>query len=231
MRCDEITIETHIAAYFDCVYPLPTFSFLHRAFFMRDFRQGSCSLALLKAVCAAGAVFLSRSEEDETRRLAWIQEAESFVIENMEDARLSNIQTILLLSFSSSAARKFKKGMFFLSIASRMAYISRMNYETPGIPFMLAESRRRCMWGLYIQDTIYAGGMPELAVCLASNNHINLPSKEVDFELDFESSSELLHKQNPSAPSSELGIMAYFVRIYDIRDRILRFVNIRSPIR
>jgi hypothetical protein len=189
---------------------------------MRDFAKGATLPALLQAVCAAGAVFISRSPEDNALQQSWLQKAEDYVLKRIDDTSLANIQVLLLLTFSHNASRKFKKGMTLLSIASRMAYIGRLNYEGHDMPFMLKESRRRVMWGLYMQDTFYAGGLPEFTTCSVGNHHLKLPSTEINFEMDIEADSETLHPDRSATNASDLGIIAYFIRVLDIRDRILR---------
>lgn len=51
---------------------------------MRDVSEGVCSPALLQAVCAAGAVFIARSEESESRRATWVKEAEDLVLSKID---------------------------------------------------------------------------------------------------------------------------------------------------
>lgn len=233
MRCDSFTIKAHIDAFFELVYPIPAYSFLHRAILMRQFSKGECSIPLLKVVCASASIFLVRSEEDEARRTQWAVDAEQFVLSRIDDPSLVNLQIMVLLTLSCTYSRNIKKGMSLLAMASRMAYMTRMNYEVANIPFMLAETRRRVMWGIWMIDSIYSGGLPEFTTCSAVTVHIRLPCKELNYEMDIEIVSENLYADPGSVPS-EQGIMGYFIRILDIRDRILRYVELsvsRSPSR
>jgi hypothetical protein len=220
-------LEAHIDTYFTYVYPIPAFSFLQRALFVRDFRDGKCAPALLRAVCAAGSIFLAKNGSEKQRRDTWIEEAEAHVLKKLDEPNLVNIQVLLILTYVYSAQRKPRKILFLLSIASRMAYLNRLNYEREELPFMLREARRRTMWALCMQDTFYAAGLPEFTTCSMQSIHVKLPSGEAAFAMDIEEESEYLRPSNvPTRRATELGILAYYVRLLDIRDRILRFVGI-----
>jgi hypothetical protein len=222
---DSTCLEAHIDAYFNYVYPIPSFSFLQRALFVRDFKDGECASALLRAVCAAGSIFLAKNEIEKQRRDTWIEEAEIHVLKKLDEPNLVNIQVLLLLTFVYSALRKPRKILFLLSIASRMAYLNRLNYEREELPFMLRETRRRTMWALCMQDTFYAAGLPEFTTCAVKSIHVKLPSSETAFAMDIEEESEYLRPlDEQTSRDTELGILAYYVRLLDIRDRILRFV-------
>lgn len=220
MKCDEVSMKTCINSYFDHVYPIPQFSFLHRAVFMGDFGHGKSSPILLRAVCAAGSFYLPSSSRNQHRADVWTWEAESHVLENYDDTSVTNLQTLLLLTFCHSARRKYKKVMVLLSIASRLAYISRMNHERKGLPFMEREIRTRVTWALHMQDSIYAGGLAEFTTFAYSNCHLQLPCPENSFAMDEE--CEVYHFSNSTKQGSDIGLLSYHILLLSIRDRILR---------
>lgn len=219
-------LERFVNAYFDYVYPIPIFSFLQRALFMRDFKQGKYVEALVLAVCASGSIFLAKSEDDRRIRDIWIEQAESYVLKRIDEPSLVNIQIILLITYVYSALRKPRKVLSLLSIASRMAYVSRLNYEREDMPFMPREIRRRVMWALCMMDSLYSAGLPEFTTCSMQNNHLKLPCGEVAFAMDAEEESEPLNPQDSSSfQTIEPGILAYYIRVLDFRYRILRYVR------
>lgn len=225
MNCDDTEVRTCIDSYFDHVYPIPQFSFLHRALFMSEFRRGQCPPILLKAVCAAGSLYLPKNCPSKLRTDAWVSEAESSVLENYDDTCLANIQTILILILCHTVKRRFKKVMVLLSIASRLAYISRLNHERRDLSFIESETRIRVMWALYMQESLFAGGLAEFTTVPGSNCHVRLPCPETSFAMDEGCESfEMLHPTCTKS-SSNLGILAYYIRVLNLRDRILRCVR------
>lgn len=225
MRCDTPVVKAHINAYFDYVYPMPSFSFLHRALFMLDYNQGTCSPGLLRAVCAAGSFYIPQKPETQSRKDVWINEAQSAVLQAIDEPCLVNIQSLLLLVFCNAMMRRHKKVMTLISIASRWAFISRLDQERSDLPFMIQEIRRRVMWGLCMQDQFYAGGLPKFTTCAMGTVSLKLPCSESAFAMDLDNETlEYLHQDSSSTRPSQLGIVAYWIKLMDIRNRVLRSV-------
>ena len=106
---------------------------------------------------------------------------------------------------------------------TRFAFALRLNYENPNICSLAQESRRRLMWGIYILDTILAGGLPEFTLCPSNVMHVHLPSQESNFELDILGPNVRL--DGVTDRSTDLGLLAYYIRVMSLRDSILRYVT------
>jgi len=116
--------------------------------------------------------------------------------------------------------------MTLLSIASRMAYLSRLNYESGNVPFVVQETRRRLMWAIYTLDRFYSGGLPDFTVCPAESVHLTLPCNEMNFELEISTTTEPLQPVFPSVGNSGIGVFGFYIRMLDIRNRILWYYYI-----
>jgi hypothetical protein len=96
---------------------------------------------------------------------AWIAGAEPFVFKHIEDPELIKIQIILVLIFYYIVPRNIKKIMMLLFLASRMAYLTRLNYECNNMPFIVTETRRRLMWAIFVQDKFFSAGLMDFTLC------------------------------------------------------------------
>jgi hypothetical protein len=226
---DKLIMKACVDAFFDYIYPIPAFSFIHRVSFMQNFDEKDYSHPLVQAACGAGSLFLGENGYHRQLGKAWIEEAEIFALKNVDDFTLTNIQILLILTFYFAASRQFRKVMTLLSIATRMAYISRLNYECENLPFVVRESRRRVMWALYIQDRFYSGGLPDFTLCGTGTIHLNLPCTETNFALEIAVSTQMLVSDVSETSNMDIGSLAHCIRILDIRDRILRYLSCHIP--
>lgn len=155
----------------------------------------------------------------------WIKEARYELLDSFDEPSLVKLQAMHLLVLRHKAERDFRKALTLSSLCSRYAFLLRLNYEDPSPPFLAQESRRRLMWSIWATDTFLRGGIPDFTLCRASDIHIRLPCEQRSFDLDRTVETELL-----SPPSSRLGttnidLLAHYIRVVDLRDRILRYTK------
>ncbi|OLN90337.1 putative transcriptional regulatory protein C530.11c-like protein 5 [Colletotrichum chlorophyti] len=212
----------HIDAFFDFVYPIPCYGFIHKATFCQSWAQDTFNPRLLKAICGLTARYIA---SDDTGRLQqgtrWIQEAEMQLFLRLSEPSISDIETLVLITLDHSIARRFSKMLVSACLAARLAFMMRLNYEDGRHGFLAQERRRRLMWAIFTSETLYSSGRAEFTGCSTDTIHLQLPCNERSFTLDIPVITEPL-KPPKTQKSSDLGLVAYNIRVLDIRDRIQR---------
>lgn len=149
-------VRDHVHAYFDqgdfidCM-------FLHRATVLAEWSQGTLEGNLLKAICAMG-IRLSRLEDTPTAR-AWMDEVQQSLMSRIGDTTLPNLQALMLVVHFRSTLEFTGDVWVLLSVAARVAFTKRLNYERPAGDAVRQESLRRLMWSIYRFDSIFSGGL------------------------------------------------------------------------
>lgn len=223
LGCDSSTVRRHIDAFFEYIYPVPTFNFLHRADFIRQYSSGEAPPALLLAVCGAASRFLPDSAERTALTISWIDRSESIILRSLGRFEVVHVQTMMILLNFRAGNHQMGKATHLLALASRAAYMLKLNKEDSGLPFVTQESRRRLMWSIYTSDRFSAGGISEFILCPTSSIHIQLPCRERYFEFDTAVSTE--HLRDKERSKSELSLSAFILRILDVRSQILQYTK------
>ncbi|KAK9327533.1 fungal-specific transcription factor domain-containing protein [Lipomyces starkeyi] len=216
-------IENHIKAFFEYVYPIPGNSFIHRALFLQNWTKQTHNPILLKAMCGASARFISKDPDHERQALIWSSEALSQVLKMLAKPSVVTIQSLLLIIFTQASLRNFSSVMALSALTARMAFTLRLNYEERKLPFTAQECRRRVMWAIFVVDTFYASGQVDLSVCPIERMQVQLPCNERCFAYEIEVETELLRRPLGQPVAGNLGLLAYLIRIFDIRYRIQCF--------
>jgi hypothetical protein len=160
LGCSKATVRQHIDAYFEYVYPVPVFSFLHRAELLGQYTIGMISPALLLTVCGVSSRFLLSANERRGQARSWIEQAEIIIFESLGKATLANTQALMILTLYHTQNHQNSKAFFYLSLAIRMAYSLNLHRENSRISFLEQESRRRLIWCMFSMDRLQAGGIP-----------------------------------------------------------------------
>lgn len=79
------------------------------------------------------------------------------------------------------------------------------------------------MWAIYILDSMISCGLLEHTLCPIDAIHIRLPCAEDDFELNNETNVEYIGHNG--AASMRLGILAYYMRVINLYDEVVRYVS------
>lgn len=112
--------------------------------------------------------------------------------------------------------------LMYMSLISRLAYIMRLQVEDRSLPFLEQERKRRLMWAIYVLDSLYSSGRLEFTSCPTELIQIQLPCKETLFAMDVSVTTERLRPPLDTSNKSNLGLMAYCIRVLDFRDRVNR---------
>ncbi|CAH0022151.1 unnamed protein product, partial [Clonostachys rhizophaga] len=230
-------IKQCLDGFFEFVYPIPCLSFLHRASTFQAWSQGTINSSLLRAICSVVSPYIfSVDAARSSQARGWLQEAEDQLLARFGEPCVSDIEAWVLVAFNHAIAGRFGKMLVSMSLVARLAYIMRLHWEDERSPFLERERRRRLMWAIYILDTLYSSAREEFTSCPANTIRVQLPCKEFFFTMDVPVVTQSLtvppHVQSPS--STKLGLMAYCIRVLDIRDRVnrtsLAMINHQKPL-
>ncbi|KAF5507503.1 putative transcriptional regulatory protein [Colletotrichum aenigma] len=101
-------IRQHLEVFFDHVYPLG-YDFFHRPSMMEEFYAGKLPPIICTSVCAAAAIFVSRSRESRVLSIQWAKEVDGYIFANLNVFKILNIQLMALSKFQNFAYRQFGK--------------------------------------------------------------------------------------------------------------------------
>ncbi|KAF5549054.1 hypothetical protein FMEXI_4396 [Fusarium mexicanum] len=212
------TIRQYLDIYFDksdiadCV-------FLHRATTIAEWSQGKLEKTLLKAICASALRLAPTYHTESSPAHNWIKQVQHELVNHMGDMSVPKLQALMLVIKFLFSMRFTGDVWVLLSIASRVAFTKRLNYERPAIDPVKQECLRRLMWSTYVVDKVFSGGIEDLTVCPTQRMHIRLPSSHHNFQLGSRSKAPFLRSNNDN--DTDLNVLAYLMRLYDIRDRVL----------
>ncbi|KAJ5820486.1 hypothetical protein N7474_006077 [Penicillium riverlandense] len=151
------------------------------------------------------------------------QFAQRLIVSDLGRPTILKAQALLLMIRYHMWTGIFTEALMLMGTLTRFAFALRLNYENPNICSLAQESRRRLMWGIYILDTMLAGGLPEFTLCPSNVMHVYLPSPESNFELDIPGPNALIN--GATDKSTDLGLLAYYIRVMSLRDSILRYTK------
>ncbi|KAF5663494.1 hypothetical protein FCIRC_11140 [Fusarium circinatum] len=211
-------IRQYLDTYFDksdiadCV-------FLHRATTIAEWSQGKLEKTLLKAICASALRLAPTYHTESSPAHNWMKQVQHELVNHMGDMSVPKLQALMLVIKFLFSMRFTGDVWVLLSIASRVAFTKRLNYERPAIDPVRQECLRRLMWSIYVVDKVFSGGIEDLTVCPTQRMHIRLPSSHHNFQLGSRSKAPFLRSKNEN--DTDLNVLAYLMRLYDIRDRVL----------
>lgn len=163
------------------------------------------------------------------------------VLKQVEEATLSSIQVLLMITGHSWGAGEGHRAWMYLGMAVRMAQILGLFDEVPEgsiaheynnlraqqEAFIKAEERRRTAWTCFLMDSLLSGGKRRRRLLSAGDVHIQLPCTADDFHfadpVRCEELNGALSDHGSLVPVAQLGIVAYSMRIADVWGRIARW--------
>lgn len=153
---------------------------------------------------------------------SWMKQVQNELAGHLGDMSIPKLQALMLAVKFLSSLRFTGDVWVLISIAARVAFTKRLNYERPAMDPVKQECLRRLMWSIYATDKVFSGGIEDLTVCPTQRMHIRLPSSYHNFQLGLPSRSPFLRSK--SEADTGLNSLACLMRLYDIRDRVLRHV-------
>ncbi|KAI1771210.1 hypothetical protein F4818DRAFT_215905 [Hypoxylon cercidicola] len=164
--------------FFEKIYPMPSFAFLHPATTKRRCRDGVRHKVLSLAICAVAALYSARNTEEAPR---WVEEAEQYIWQHLESPTIPRLQALLLIIHYCMEAGRFQRAFMLIAIAARSATAMRLNHERQDLDPTAKEVRRRIVWSLKITERYFSVGLPEFELCPFESIYLQLPSSEEEF--------------------------------------------------
>lgn len=198
-----------VDTFFEAIYPLPSYAFLHPETTRKRCRDGQFHTPLALALCAVAAQHMG-SPSDRNRASQWIQDAERSIYDNIDCPTVPRLQTLLLIINHRMETGRFSRAFMFTGLAARFAFGMRLNHEHPQLDPVAREVRRRILWSLKIVERYFAHGITQYEVCPAESIYLNYPLAEEDFS---------------SEHAAELGAYSLTVRLEWVRRNIIKLTR------
>ncbi|KAK7994429.1 hypothetical protein PG991_016017 [Apiospora marii] len=177
---DPTTLNELVEDYFEHLYPLPSYAFLHKPTVLERCRDAPLDAPLKLALCAITSLLLQRTSHHYRHDL-WAQQAEHLLLSPgaLCQPSVFRLQALLLLIRYRIERGAFPTAFMLASLAARAAYALRLNYERAdfGVLSSLAqEARRRLFWSLFILDDFFSVGLREFELCPRIRCTFNFPA-------------------------------------------------------
>lgn len=172
-------IQDLLEFYFQHVYALPSYAFLHPQTTIRQCGEGTLDTCLSYAVSAVASHHKGASQGRDDAAQGWIQAAEELVWKHLESPTLPRLQALLLVVLYRVETGAFQRAFMLSSIAARAAAAMRLNYERTApqdaTGRISREVRRRVMWSLKFIERYFCMGLPEFELCPVESIYLDLP--------------------------------------------------------
>ena len=157
-------------------------------------------------------------------------------------AKLTCTQAAVLLHDYNLRVGNYTAAFMLSGITARMVQALQINLEfstdimcselTPALDATTKESRRRLMWSCFIMDSWVGSGVFQLTLLDESDIKIQLPCNERCFLQQIPCITEtmangqvltfLSEETRPANAAANMGLVAYFIRISELRKKILK---------
>lgn len=179
-------LQALVESYFNNVYPLPSYAFLHPATTIRQCSEGGLETCLSYAISAVASYHRGPVQTRGDVELSWIQAAEDLIWKHLESPNLARLQALLLVVLYRVETGTVQRAFMLSSLAARAAAALRLNHERATASEsrgnrVLQEIRRRTMWSLKLVERYFSVGLPEFELCPVDSIYLNLPCWERDF--------------------------------------------------
>ncbi|KAK5102156.1 hypothetical protein LTR70_007466 [Exophiala xenobiotica] len=199
-----------VNVFFEHIYPIPSFSFLHPGATKERLQEGSLDEALGYAVCGVAANLPTSDAISCERSLTWITKVEQIIWQQLERPSMARLQAIILCVAYRMETGAFQRAFMLAGLAARAATAMRLNHERQDMETVISETRRRTLWSLKILELYFSIGLPEYEILPFENVYLQLPIREDEFQ-----------QQSPSS-HLELGSYSIFVKLTSIRRDIMK---------
>lgn len=185
-------LQALVEFYFDHVYPLSSYAFLHPQTTIRQCRDGQLETSLSYAIAAVASYHQGGPTRREQAELSWAQAAEDLTWRDLESPSVPRLQALLLVILYRVETGAFQRAFMLSALAARAAAAMRLNHEREGPSGSSSgssnsgsrtsrEVRRRVMWSLKLVERYFSTGLPEFELCPVESVYLELPCREHDF--------------------------------------------------
>ncbi|KAH9892160.1 hypothetical protein F4778DRAFT_751070 [Xylariomycetidae sp. FL2044] len=208
--------------YFQHLYPLPSFAFLHKPTVIQRCRDRTMNEPLRLAICAIVSLHLQRGPAALCRHDLWAQGAEQALLAQIGRPSIFHLQALLLVIRYRIESGAFPTAFMLAALATRTALALRLNYERSDLPPVAQEARRRLFWALYLLDDFFCVGLREFELP-EEIIHLQLPCSEEAFEAGQYSPTGLLRLSSSYSLSSSTSLRGLYLRLTSVRRSVMRF--------
>ncbi|KAH6670556.1 fungal-specific transcription factor domain-containing protein, partial [Halenospora varia] len=248
-----------VEAYFDNIYPLRCFGFIHKPSLIKKLDEGPNldlnNNVLLLAICALGAKFyilnciegdnVTMSKQVLAAGSGWASQAQRLLFADLGKISIENLMAAVLLHDYQLRVGNYLASFMLTGMAARMVQALQINLEfssdifcvgpTSRLDATMRESRRRLLWSCFIMDSWVGSGVDQLTLLNENDIRVQLPCSERNFLQQVPCITETLTQGEvlrfvslelrPVCAAANMGLNAYFIRICQIRKRVLRFIK------
>ncbi|KAF7594857.1 hypothetical protein BBP40_008187 [Aspergillus hancockii] len=210
-------VRSLLRQYFDRLYPLPSFNFLHQDTVIRRCSEKTIDESLKLAICAITALFFDIYKSE---HISWAQESERLILDRLERPSIFQIQASLLTIRYRAGVGQFPRAFILAGLAARWAVSLRLNYEHSSLGPIAQEVRRRTFWSLYLLEDSFCVGLKEFELFDPETIHLQLPCEDEDFNDERPVLTGFLQPGKGLEPEL-LGPRGAFVKLAFIRRGIM----------
>ncbi|ROW02508.1 hypothetical protein VMCG_06000 [Cytospora schulzeri] len=217
-------IQVLVEFYFEEVYPLPSYAFLHPETTIRQCSEGQMETCLSYAISAIASHHQGSPQRSKHVELGWIQAAEDLIWKHIESPNIPRLQALLLVILYRVETGAFQRAFMLSGLAARNAAAISLNHErTRSLQghgcSVSQEVRRRLMWSLKLVERYFSIGLPEFEMCPVECIYLELPCWERDFS---DSRSECTKR---TLQSCDFGSYHLCVRLEMLRRDIMKLTR------
>ena len=170
--------EQRIDDYFEYLYPIPSYAFLHEPSTRQQYAKGTLHQNLILSMAAVAKAVLSPSSGYSDKSQVWIAQVEMDVWNQLEKPNIVCLQSLLLVIQYYIRVGRFSRAYMLAGLAARGATALRLNHERPELSFVAQETRRRVLWALSSIDGSFSVGLPEYETIPHTVIYQRLPCSE-----------------------------------------------------
>lgn len=212
--------------FFEHLYPVPSYSFLHPCTTLTGCQQGVLERPLLLAICALTSLHVTVSGVAVTREASdeWVADVEEMIWRCLEHPSMSRLQALLLTISYRIATGSYEKAFMITAIAARAASAMGLNHEHTHLGPISEEVRRRTVWCFKLLESYFSVGLIEFEVLPFENVYLRPPLCEELFGSQWQPGAEdfaipALRDQK------ELGSLNSCIRLVSIRRDIMKLTR------
>ncbi|PWW78103.1 hypothetical protein C7212DRAFT_183808 [Tuber magnatum] len=168
----------------------------------------------------------------------WAKKAQNIMVTNFAEISPERLMALVLLCEHHSRTQQSRECFMLSAFLIRAAQALDLDMGQEDAPktqdpdaITECEARRRLMWSCYIIDLLLCSGVKRLMLWDPMNIKAQLPCQERNYTLQILCETESLYPIRTGSPSvgssDNLGIEAYFIRLFHIRGKVLE--QIRNP--
>lgn len=210
-----------VEAYFEHLYPLPDYAFLHQKSLIKRCLEGSIEPCLILALCAVTTQLLKLQPYYPGSVSGWVKRAEEDLMQNIGSPSIPRLQALVLIIRYMIGTGQFSKAFMLSPLTVRAAAALHLTRERPDLQFLAQETRRRLMWSCTLLDGQFSVGLREYETIPPDLLEIQLPCHESDFQDGIPTITAPLRSVFTDSAKSP-SLFAAAVRLKLIRRDIMR---------